>query len=281
MADNNPFPGENNTGHIWDDNLRELDNPPPRWWMIAFWASILWVVGYAILYPMIPGISGYTKGIMGWTQMGEYQEGLDEVEQVRGEFEAKLKGMSAKEILADEGLSNYTVASAKVLFGDNCAACHGGGGQGGPGYPVIADDDWLYGGAVETIQQTIANGRMGVMPAHAKQLTDAQVDELANAIMAGNPASTPLFMEKACFACHGPDGKGMQALGSANLTDAIWRFDEEDQLASVKQTIRHGVNDTSDPQSRNAVMPKFGDRLSETEIKKLAVYVYKLGGGQQ
>lgn len=280
MADNNPFPGENNTGHIWDDNLRELDNPPPRWWMIAFWASILWVVGYAILYPMIPGISGYTKGIMGWTQIGEYKEGLDEVEQVRGEFEAQLKGMSAKEILADEGLSNYTVASAKVLFGDNCAACHGAGGQGGPGYPVIADDDWLYGGAVETIQQTITNGRMGVMPAHQKQLTDAQVDELANAIMAGNPTSTPLFMEKACFACHGPDGKGMQALGSANLTDAIWRFDEEDQLASVKQTIRHGVNDTSDPQSRNAVMPKFGDRLSETEIKKLAVYVYKLGGGQ-
>jgi len=280
MADNNPFPGENNTGHIWDDNLRELDNPPPRWWMIAFWASILWVVGYAILYPMIPGITGYTKGIMGWTQIGEYKEGLDEVEKVRGEFEAQIKGMSAKEILADEGLSNYTVASAKVLFGDNCAACHGGGGQGGPGYPVIADDDWLYGGSVETIQQTITSGRMGVMPAHAKQLTDAQVDELANAIMAGNPTSTPLFMEKACFACHGPDGKGMAALGSANLTDAIWRFDEEDQLASVKYTIRHGVNDTSDPLSREAVMPSFGDRLSETEIKKLAVYVYKLGGGQ-
>ena len=280
MADNNPFPGENNTGHIWDENLRELDNPPPRWWMIAFWASMLWVVGYAILYPMLPGISGYTKGIMGWTQIGEFKKGLSEVEQVRGKYEAQLKGMSAKEILADEGLSNYTVASAKVLFGENCAACHGGGGQGGPGYPVIADDDWIYGGAVETIQQTIANGRMGVMPAHAKQLSDAEVDELANAIMQGKPSSTPLFMSKACFACHGPDGKGMQALGSANLTDAIWRFAEADQLASVKRTIRHGVNDTSDPLSRDAVMPKFGDRLSETEIKKLAVYVYKLGGGQ-
>ncbi|TVO77692.1 cytochrome-c oxidase, cbb3-type subunit III [Sedimenticola selenatireducens] len=280
MADNNPFPGENNTGHIWDDNLRELDNPAPRWWMIAFWASILWVIGYAILYPMIPGLSGFTKGVMGWTQIGEYKEGLDEVEMVRGEFEAKLKGMTAKEILADEGLSSYTVASAKVLFGDNCAACHGAGGQGGPGYPVIADDDWLYGGSVEVLEQTIANGRMGVMPSHAKLLSDEEVDKLATAIMSGNPTAEPLFMSKACFACHGPDGKGMQALGSANLTDSVWRFAEEDQLASVKLTIKHGVNDTSDPMSRNAVMPKFGDRLSKDEIKKLAVYVYKLGGGQ-
>jgi cytochrome c oxidase cbb3-type subunit 3 len=280
MADNNPFPGENNTGHIWDDNLRELDNPPPRWWMIAFWASILWVVGYAILYPMIPGLTGYTKGIMGWTQIGEYREGLDEVEMVRGEFEAQVKGMTAKEILANEGLSSYTIASAKVLFGDNCAACHGSNGQGGPGFPVIADDDWLYGGAVETIEQTISNGRMGVMPAHLKLLSEDEVDKLAAAVMSGNPAAEPLYMEKACFACHGPDGKGMQALGSANLTDAVWRFSEADQLASVRQTIRHGVNDTSDPLSREAVMPKFGDRLSADEIKKLAVYVYKLGGGQ-
>ncbi len=280
MADNNPFPGENNTGHIWDDNLRELDNPAPRWWMIGFWASILWVLAYAILYPMLPGISGYTKGIMGWTQIGEYQEGLDEVEQIRAEFETQIQGMSAKAILADEGLSTYTVASAKVLFGDNCAACHGAGGQGGPGYPVIADDDWLYGGSVEAIQQTIANGRQGVMPAHGKQLSEAEIDKLANAIISGNPTAEPLYMAKACFACHGPDGKGMAPLGSANLTDAIWRFKGEDQLASVKYTIKHGVNDASDPMTRNAVMPKFGDRLTENEIRKLAVYVYKLGGGQ-
>jgi cytochrome c oxidase cbb3-type subunit 3 len=248
--------------------------------MIAFWASILWVVGYAILYPMIPGLTGYTKGIMGWTQMGEYREGLDEVEMVRAEFETQLKGITAKEILANEGLSSYTIASAKVLFGDNCAACHGSNGQGVPSFPVIADDDWLYGGAVETIEQTITGGRMGVMPAHAKLLSEDEVDKLAAAVMSGNPAAEPLFMEKACFACHGPDGSGMQALGSANLTDAVWRFSEADQLASVKQTIRHGVNDTSDPLSRVAEMPKFGDRLSADEIKKLAVYVYKLGGGQ-
>ncbi|AKH19236.1 cytochrome-c oxidase, cbb3-type subunit III [Sedimenticola thiotaurini] len=280
MADKNPFPGENNTGHIWDDDLRELNNPAPRWWMIAFWASILWWIAYGILYPMWPGLNSYTKGIMGWTQINEYKEGLDEVQQVRSVWESKLQGMTAKEILADEGLTSYTIASAKVLFGDNCAACHGSSGQGGPDFPVLVDDDWLYGGAIETIEQTITNGRKGIMTSHAKLLTDEEIDKLAAAVMSGNPASEPLFMGKGCFACHGPDGKGMQALGSANLTDAVWRFKADDQLASVKQTIKHGVNDASDPLSREAEMPKFGDRLSENDIKKLAVYVYKLGGGQ-
>jgi cytochrome c oxidase cbb3-type subunit 3 len=282
MADNNPFPGENNTGHIWDDNLRELNNPPPRWWMIAFWASVLWWVAYGFIYPMWPtgGEGQFTKGMTGWTQMKEYQEGVDEVEAVRAEFETQIKAMTAKDILADEGLSAYTVASAKVLFGDNCAACHGSGGQGGPGFPVIADDDWLFGGTIETIEQTITMGRKGIMTAHGKVLSEAEIDTLAQAVVSGNPAAEPLFAQKACLACHGPDGKGMQVLGSANLTDAVWRFDEADKLASAKYTITHGVNDASDPMTREAIMPSFGERLSKDDIKKLAVYVYKLGGGQ-
>ncbi len=283
MAEQNPFAGENNTGHVWDDNLRELANPPPRWWMIAFWASMLWVVVYSILYPMWPTLTGFTKGVMGWTQMNEYQEGVAEVEEVRAEFEQKLKGMSAAEILKDEGLSAYTVASAKVLFGDNCAACHGGAGQGGPGYPILVDDNWLYGGTIENIEQSITLGRKGIMNAHAKILKPEEVDELANAIVAGDPTSTPLFLQKGCIACHGMDGKGMAVLGSANLTDSIYRFvpaEGQDLLESVKYTINHGVNDASDPKSREAVMPKFGDRLSKDDIKKLSVYVHKLGGGQ-
>lgn len=283
MSDKNPFPGENNTGHIWDDNIRELANPPPRWWMLSFWASIAFFVGYGVIYPMwpaLPGGQGFTKGVTGWTQMKEYQEGVDEVEAVRGQFESQIKTMSAKEILADEGLTSYTLASAKVLFGDNCAACHGSGGQGGPDYPVLVDDDWLFGGSVETIEQTITNGRKGIMTAHGKILSSEEIDKLAVAIVSGKPASEPLFMEKACLACHGVDGKGMHVLGSANLTDAVWRFAQADQLASVKYTITHGVNDVSDPLTRQAEMPVFGDRLGKNEIKKLAVYVYMLGGGQ-
>jgi cytochrome c oxidase cbb3-type subunit 3 len=283
MADNNPFPGENNTGHIWDDNLRELSNPPPRWWMIAFWASVIWWVTYGFLYPMWPVGQEPTQGIMGWSQMEEYQKGVDEVEAIRAEFETQIKGMSAKEILATPALTQYTVASAKVLFGDNCAACHGGGGQGGPGYPVLADDDWLYGGTVETIQQTVTMGRKGIMTAHGKILSDAEIDGLAEAIMAGNPTSDSNFTQKGCVACHGMDGKGMAVLGSANLTDGIYRFmpvGDEELIDSIKYTIKYGVNDATEPKTRDAEMPAFGGRLSEDDIKKLAVYVHRFGGGQ-
>ncbi len=280
MADKNPFPGENNTGHIWDDNIRELDNPPPGWWMISLWASIAFFFGYILLYPSLPIGNEPTKGLLDWTSIGEYQRGLDVVNEVRAPFEEKIKGLTAKQILEDDGLTTYTLASAKVLFGDFCAPCHGGGGQGGPEYPVLVDDNWLYGGAVETIEQTITNGRKGVMTANANILKPEETDALVKAVMSGDPVKEPLYMAKGCVGCHGPDGKGMQVLGSANLTDKIWRFTAADQEQSVRDTIMHGVNFAGDAKTREAIMPVFGDRLSKDEIKKLAVYVYKLGGGQ-
>ena len=281
MSDENKFPGENNTGHVWDDTLRELLNDPPTWWRIGFHASWIFVLLYTILYPSWPLISSHTKGLLGWTSIQEYKDDLKAIEDVRSPFENKLKDMSAAEILADEELSNYVVRSAKVLFGDNCAACHGSAGAGNPGFPVLADDDWLYGGTIADIEMTIVGGRQGMMPANAAMVSDAEADKLADAILAGNVASEPLFMEKGCIGCHGPDAKGMAPLGSANLTDGIWRFVAADQKYSIKHTIMHGVNDAADPNTRNAVMPAFGGtKLSDTDIKKLAVYVHKLGGGQ-
>jgi len=284
MAEHNPFPDEGNTGHIWDDNLRELTNPTPKWWMLGFYASIAFVIGYAIIYPMIPLVSSHTKGMTGWTAIGEYKAAMAEVEAVRKPFEDKIATMSAKEILADTELSAYVEASGKVLFGDNCAACHGNGGSGNVGYPVLADDDWLYGGTIEQIQTSIANGRKGVMTAHAATLSEAEIDTLASYVVGlsegqSDPKGKALYQSKACFACHGMDGKGMAALGSANLTDGIWRFDEEDKLASAKRTIAHGVN-AGTPETRNAEMPAFKDKLSEADVKKMAVYVYKFGGGK-
>lgn len=283
MSEHNPFPGENNTGHIWDGNLRELTNQPPRWWMICFWIGIAACIIYGLLYPTWPtfmGEKGHNEGLLGWTSIKEYKQGLAQVEVIRAPFEEKLQGVSARDILADQDLTNFTLASAKVLFGDNCAACHGNGGQGNPGYPVLADDDWLYGGTIEKIEASIINGRRGVMPTMGgMQLTDAEVDALTQAIVKAEPTSTPLYMSKGCIGCHGPEGKGVEALGSANLADAIFRF-SPGTADSVAYTIRHGVNDVANPNTREAVMPSFKDRLDATAIKKLAVYVYQFGGGQ-
>ncbi|AFJ01631.1 Cytochrome c oxidase subunit CcoP [Methylophaga frappieri] len=308
MADNNQNPHEcPDTGHEWD-GIRELTNPPPRWWSIALYLSGLLVLVYFILYPSLPLINDSTKGILGWTMIKEYKEDLAKVEARRAPFEDKLAEMSAQEILEDEELRNYAIGSSKVLYGDNCAACHGTGGipNEGAGYPILADDDWLYGGSIETIMETLASGRQGMMPAHRAMLTDEEVDGLVQFVVNSSngeatEAGWQLYNSKGCVACHGADAKGVRQMGSANLTDRIWRFSGEPD--EIRHTILHGVNDASNPETRVAVMPGWNEklavkldaqkwdeepeydgteteRLSETDIKKLAVYVHQLGGGE-
>ena len=284
MSDNKSSTDAPDTGHIWDDNLRELTNQPPGWWMKTLYLSAVFIVIYFILYPSIPLVNDATKGILGWTQMKRLQGNIEAIETIRAPYENKLKGMTALAILDDQELSNYTVRSAKVLFGDRCAACHGTGGAGNPGYPVLADDDWLYGGSIENIQQSINNGRAGMMPGFASVLSDQETTDLAQHLIAlsngsEQAAGKALFVNKGCVGCHGMDGKGMQAMGAANLTDVIWRFAPGSE-ESIKYTIAYGVNAPGATETRNAIMPNFKDQLSETEIKKLAVYVHKLGGGQ-
>jgi cytochrome c oxidase cbb3-type subunit 3 len=272
------------TGHVWDGNLRELTNQPPRWWMVTLYLSGAFLVVYFVLYPSIPLVNDATKGILGWTQMKRMQETVEQIEAVRAPYENRIKAMSAADILADQELSTYTVRSAKVLFGDRCAPCHGGGGAGNPGYPVLADDDWLFGGSIETIQQSIANGRAAMMPAFGAMLNEQQLSDLAQHVLAmsqggEHPPGKELYNANGCGGCHGMDGKGMQMLGAPNLTDAIWRFMPASE-ESVKYTIANGVNVSGAEETRQAVMPSFKDQLSETDIKKLAVYVYRFGGGQ-
>jgi len=283
----NPFPNEGNTGHIWDENLRELTNPPPKWWMYGLHASWIVVVLYTIIYPSWPLLTTHTKGIMGWTAINEYKEDMQEIEAIRGQYEEQLAALTANEILENDELKSYTIKSAKVLFGDNCAACHGSGGAGNPGYPVLADDDWLFGGNIDTIVQSISYGRQGNMPAHTGTLTDQEISDVAQHVVAmskgeEHAAGKAIFTGKgACFACHGMDGKGNHLMGSANLTDPIWRFGDG-SVESVVYTIAYGVNDPRYPnETLNAVMPAFGGtKLSDHDIKKLAVYVHQFGGGQ-
>ena len=281
----NPY-GVPDTGHVWDDNLRELTNPPPKWWMLGFYASIALVIIYGILYPMWPLAHGYTHGVLGWTQIKEYKQDMKSLQQKRAKWENLIKGKSAAQMLANPEMKTYAIDSAKTLFGDKCAACHGAGGQGNPGFPVLADDDWLYGGDINTIVTTITNGRHGMMPSHVNSLTPQEIDDVAKYVWELHEGKVyepgrAIFMGKgACFACHGADAKGMHAMGSANLTDNIWRFAAKDQMASIKYTITHGVNDPSDKETRNAVMPEWKTKLTKEQINKLAVFVHELGGGQ-
>jgi cytochrome c oxidase cbb3-type subunit 3 len=306
MAENNPFPGENNTGHFWDDNLRELNNPPPKWWMIALWASLAWFIAYTVLYPSWPmpfqteDGEGYTKGILGWTSIKEYEKGVEQVQAVREKYDVQIAAMTAEDILQDPGLTQYTLASSKVLFGDYCAACHGSGGQGNPGYPVLADDDWLYGGSLNKITESITNGRKGAMTAHVNILTEQEVDALAKFVVEmaeggeGSEEDWALYNAKGCQACHGAEGNGVLAtlpngdivtVGAANLTDSIWRF-RPGGYESAKHTILYGVNQPGVEGTRDAVMPGFAQlgqldgKLTADQIKMLTVYVHQLGGGQ-
>lgn len=291
MSDNQDSAGGvSTTGHVWDDDLADLTNQPPKWWMLGLAASAIWVVVYWLLYPAIPiSTSGtFFKGIGlpgsgQWTAIKELEADQKVLDDARSKYENKLKDMTPAAILADAELSEYVARSGKVLFGDNCAACHGQNGVGtkdkqGLFAPILNDDDWLYGGKIDNIHETIVGGRQGMMIAHKDMLTAAEIDTLANAVAKGQPNSTPLFAEKGCTACHGEDGKGIQAMGSANLTDKIWRFDGSPE--GIKQTIMYGVN-SGDPKARVAVMPNFTEagKLSAVEMKKLAVYVFKFGGG--
>ena len=284
MSDNKNPTGAPDTGHVWDGNLRELTNQPPRWWMITLYLSGIFMLVYFILYPSIPTFTGYTKGVLGWTQMKRYEETKAEIEAIRAPYEEKIKSMPVAAILGDQELVNYTQRSVKVLFGDRCAGCHGAGGAGNPGYPVLADDDWLFGGSIDTIQQTITNGRQGMMPGFKSSLSEQELSDLTQHVLAMSKGEEhapgkELFVNKGCVGCHGMDGKGMQMLGAANLADAVWRFTPANE-ESVKYTIAYGVNAPGATETRNAVMPAFGNQLSETDIKKLAVYVHQLGGGQ-
>ena len=185
MAENKNKPTQvEDTGHEWD-GIRELDNPPPRWWLNALYLSGLLVVVYFVLYPSLPLVHDSTKGLLGWTQINEYKEDLAKVEAIRAPFDDKLAAMSVSEILADQDMLNYAIGSSKVLYGDNCAACHGVGGApaAGAGYPNLTDDDWLYGGTPADIEMSLAKGRQGMMPAHEKLLKTEEVDQLVKFVV--------------------------------------------------------------------------------------------------
>ena len=295
------------TGHAWDGDIQEFNNPLPSWWLWAFYATVVFAVVYWVFYPAWPVAGSYTKGVMNnitfvdsngksktthWNTrsalLRDLQEGKTAV--LSRDYLNKVAAASYAEILGDPEMMAFTRSMARGIFGDNCAPCHGSGGAGVIGlFPNLADDDWLWGGSVGDIQATVKNGHLGFMPAFGEVFDDAQLDDIASYVLSlsGHPVDAAasargkaIFQtnEGGCYYCHTHAATGLKSQGGANLTDQIWTIADVNGAADldvkkerVKQVIARGV------QRR---MPAWSDRLSAAQIKLLTVYVHELGGGQ-
>jgi cytochrome c oxidase cbb3-type subunit 3 len=288
MADNKHIDdatGVETVGHEWD-GIEELNNPLPRWWVLTFYVTIIWAIGYVIVYPAIPLLDKGTEGMLGWTSRGELAQTLDAQQEARAATVAALADMPIEELQSHPELMGAAVAGGNAAFKVNCVQCHGTGAAGVQGlYPNLQDDDWLWGGDLAALETTITHGirqpddaqtRLSVMPAFGRDnmLGSGEIDALADHVLAisGNgPASAQgaALFDTNCAVCHGADGKGIRAFGAPNLTDAIWLY------GSDKRTIVQTIHDP-----RNGVMPAWGGRLDPVTIKMLAAYVHSLGGGE-
>lgn len=275
------------TGHEWD-GVKELNNPLPSWWLWLFYACILYAIGYAVLYPAIPTGGSYTKGLLGHSERLRVADELATAKAAQSTYLTRIGETDLAMIREDPELLNFSLAGGRTVFADNCAGCHGSGATGGPGYPSLQDDDWIWGGSVEAIHQTVAHGirweadsdsRFSEMPRFGADgiLTAPQISQVANYVLglSGAPHDAAeaqegeqLFADN-CVACHGEKGEGNQELGAPRLSDQIWLF------GGSKEAV---IAQISAP--RQGVMPAWTGRLDEATIKMLAVYVHSLGGGQ-
>lgn len=277
--------GVETTGHEWD-GIRELDNPLPRWWLWVWYASIAFSIGYWILMPAWPGITGYTRGMLGHSDRANVAADLRELQGLRAERETQLVNASLEQIEADPALQAHALAVGQSVFGDNCATCHGAGGGGARGYPNLRDDVWLWGGSLPEIEHTIRVGiradhaetRTSLMPSFGRDniLSADQISDMTEYVVAlsGRPANAQGVARAAqvyadnCAACHGATGTGMRETGAPNLTDREWLYGSD--RASIAGQLHNG---------RNGVMPSWEERFSPGVIKALAVYIHANAGG--
>ena len=278
--------GVETTGHEWD-GIKELDNPLPKWWVWTWYACILWSIVYMIVYPAWPTMTGYTKGIWGYSQRQVVADNIAEAKAAQTKFIDAITSSTLAEVQKNPELLRFALAGGQASFKDNCAGCHGRGAEGRTGYPNLNDDDWLWGGTLSSIYETIKFGirsshddtRLSDMPKFGPdEILDAnQIADVANYVLSlsgenndGEAAKRgdAIFKEN-CVSCHGEDGGGLAPLGAPNLKDALWLYGSSKE--AVVSSIQTG---------RGGMMPHWTGRLSDTTIKQLTLYVHSLGGGR-
>jgi cytochrome c oxidase cbb3-type subunit 3 len=260
--------GGADTGHVWDKDLREYNNPLPRWWLWLFYITVVFGLLYLVLYPGL----GRFGGVKNWSQAGQYQQQKAEIEARAAQMLAPYEKMTVPQLAAN----TQAMSTAHNLFQNNCAQCHGSDGGGARGFPNLTDANWQWGGDPDTVVQTISAGRMGVMPPWGEVLGDDGVTQVVAYVrkLANQPADATLaaagetHFQTVCAACHGMDGKGNTMLGAPNLTDDVWLYGSDE--ASIRETIVGG---------RNNQMPAFADKLGEQRVRLLAAYVLRMSGG--
>ena len=261
---------ENDTGHVWDEDLRELNNPLPKWWLNLFILTIVFGFLYLALYPGL----GNVKGLLGWTQEKQFKEEYAVVREARQEYFSQFKGKSIPELAKDP----EALKIGGNIFANRCAVCHGSDAQGAIGFPNLTDEEWLYGGEPEDIKTSITNGRHGVMPPFAQVLGEEGIQQVATFVRAtwhgkpGDPALVEAGKQKFqnfCAACHGVDGKGNKVIGAPDLTNEIWLHGTSDVI--IETVLHEGASGT---------MPAHKGVLEPEAIKVVAAYVYSLSHKQ-
>jgi len=257
--------GTGSTGHVWDEDLVEFNNPLPRWWLQLFYITIV----FAFIYMILFGGLGNIPGVLGWSQEGQYEAEVKTATEAQEAIFARYRQMD-NETLIDDAEAN---ATGQRLFANSCAMCHGSDARGARGFPNLTDNDWLYGGSFDTVMQSIANGRTGAMPVMVGGLDDDAISDLvvfvqsmsgqkADEAMAANGKKT---FDMLCVACHGPDGSGNQALGAPRLNNNIWLYGGDPE--TIKTTVTQG---------RNGNMPAHQALLSEDRRRLITAYVLSL-----
>ncbi|TVQ41621.1 MAG: cytochrome-c oxidase, cbb3-type subunit III [Wenzhouxiangella sp.] len=257
--------GEETTGHVWDEDLEELNNPMPRWWLWLFYGTVIWALIYLILYPGL----GRFEGVLGWSSEGQYKQERGAADAAFDERFGELVAMPLEELAQHAG----ALEAGRNLYRTNCSTCHGSDARGARGYPNLTNNHWIWGGQPDQVWTSIYEGRQAVMPGFEGALDDQEITRTAVFVqqLAGQSVDQTMaaagrrHYDMLCLACHGQDGKGNPALGAPDLTAGIYTYGSS--MDDLRYTIRHG---------RQGVMPAQRELLGEARSRLVTAYVLSL-----